>query len=507
MHGSHRLAVLGVAVLGIAVSPLIGGTASSRAAPVKRAPTPAELTAHLAATSLAPAQASEIRLSFRFRHPSTRFSLLLERRQRAKWLPLRSVKFKGRFKGVRRSTVKKIFGSRALRTGRYRLRLSSDKNSVSLKFSIFAAEPITGASGVSAGGTLTCILIRGGDVECWGLNRDGELGNGTLTNSSTPIAVSGISGAIAVNSGYKHACVLLGVGTVSCWGYNKVGELGNGTLTNSSTPIAVNGLSGVVSSSSGAAHTCALLTGGDLYCWGDNEVGELGIGTLNRREPFGISLPVHVSDVSNVISVSAGFLHTCALISGGSIECWGYNRDGQVGDGTINKVRPYADPSPVHVAGITQALSISAGAFHTCALIAGGTVSCWGYVVASDFNPRLLLNSPVPVQVAGVKDAVAISSGGVHTCALIASGAVKCWGANPYGQLGNGNTLDSAKPVTVQGISTAVSISSGGSHSCAVLAGGAVKCWGRNDEGELGTGTLTASSVPISAVRPPASPR
>ncbi len=502
-RGNRRPAVFGLALLAVAVAVLIGGATSS-AAPVKKAPSSATLTAHLAATTLASAQAAEIGLEYDFRRASKHFSLLLERRQRANWLPLRSVELKGRFKGAHTSTVREVFGTRAISAGSYRLRLSSDSNTVSLGFSIFSADPVAGATGVSAGGTLTCILVAHGGVECWGLNLDGELGNGTVKNSSTPVTVSGISGAVAVNTGFKHACALLDTGTLSCWGYNKVGELGNGTTTSSSTPITVPGLSGVVDSSSGAAHTCALLAGGDLYCWGDNEAGELGTGTLNRREPYGISLPTHVNDISNAIAVSAGFLHTCALISGGSIECWGYNRDGQVGDGTINRVRPYADPSPVRVSGITQAVSISAGAFHTCALIAGGSVWCWGYVVSSDFSTGLLLNSAIPVQVAGVRNAVAISSGGVHTCALISGGTVECWGANEFGQLGNGTTLDSAKPVTVKGIRNAVSISSGGSHSCAVLAGGAVKCWGLNDGGKLGTGTSTASSVPVSAVRPPA---
>jgi len=447
-----RLTVFGVVLLGMAVLPLGGRVASSPAAAAQKAAGLGKLTANLTATRLAPVQASEARLSFRFLRPSTRFSYLLERRQGGRWIPLRSVKRKGHFKGAHVSTVKQLFGRKAVRVGSYRLRLHSDRSSVSLRFSIFAAEPVTGATSVSAGGKLTCILVAGGGVECWGYNGDGELGNGTMTNSSAPVAVQGISGATSVNTGYKHACALSGASTFSCWGSNELGELGIGTLTNSSTPVAVNELNGVVANSSGAAHTCAVLTDGALYCWGDNEFGELGIGTLNRLAPYGISSPEQVNTVSNAIGVSAGFLHTCALISGGSIECWGYNQDGQVGNGTVNRVRPHAEPSPVHVVGITKAISISAGDFHTCALIAGGTV--------------------------------------------------KCWGADQFGQLGDGRLQDSAKPVTVVGIKNAVSISSGVLHSCALIAGGAVKCWGGNDEGELGTGTLTASSVPLSVVRP-----
>ncbi|MHB8060434.1 MAG: RCC1 domain-containing protein [Gaiellaceae bacterium] len=480
--------------------PVGGRIASSPAA--SKAPGRVSLSARLTAPRLAPAQAGEIRLDYRFRRPSARFSYLLQHKRGGKWIALRSVESKGHFKGAYTTTVKRIFGKKAVRAGAYRLRLRSDRDLVSLRFSIFAARPVRGAASVSAGGMLTCILLRDGAVKCWGINREGELGNSTLKNSPTPVSVGGVAGAIAVNSGYKHSCVVYPAGTISCWGTNLVGELGNGTLTNSSTPISVNGLSGVVASSSGAAHTCALLASGALYCWGDNEAGELGINILSRARPFGVSSPVQVGSISNAVAVSAGFVNTCALISGGSIECWGYNADGQVGNGTVNPKRPHAVPSPVHVSGITQAVANSAGAFHTCALISGGTVDCWGYITASDFAPKPLLSSAYPRQVAGIKNAISISSGGFHTCALIAGGTVKCWGADQFGQLGDGKLLDSAGPVTVLGIKHAVSISSGVLHSCAVLADGAVKCWGGNDEGELGTGTLTASSVPLSVVQP-----
>ncbi len=480
--------------------PLRGGIASSSALAAKTSR--GQLTARLAVRSLAPAQAGEVRLDFHLRRPSGGLSYLLERKRGAHWTPLRGAELSRRVVTARVLTVKQLFGPRPIRAGRYRLRLRSGRSGVTLRFVIFAAKPVKGATSVSAGGTLTCILRAGDGVDCWGYNLDGELGNGTMRSSKTPVAVSGLSGAIAVSSGYKHACALFEAGTISCWGNNHAGELGNGTLANSATPVAVGGLGGVIANSSGAAHNCAVISGGNLYCWGDNEVGELGLGTLNRGAPYGISSPVQVETATNVVGVSAGFLNTCVLISGGSIDCWGYNRDGQVGDGTVNHVRPYAAPSPARVSGITDAVSISAGYFHTCALITDGTVTCWGYIVASDFAPTPLLDSALPQRVPDITNAKAISAGGFHTCALIVDGTVKCWGADQFGQLGDGKLQDSAKPVTVIGIKHAVSISSGVLHTCAILTGGTVECWGDNGEGELGTGTLTASSVPLSVVQP-----
>ncbi|HEY5478201.1 MAG TPA: hypothetical protein VIJ84_01150 [Gaiellaceae bacterium] len=499
-HVRSRSTAFAAVLLGMVVLPLSGGIASSAAAKTARGL--GRLAAGLNTTRLAPVQASEIRLSYRFLHRSAHFSYVLQRKQGASWIALRAVARKGNFKGTHVTTLEHIFGQSAIQSGSYRLRLRADRNLVSLRFSVFAAEPVADARGVSAGGRLTCILVGGGGVKCWGDNFNGELGNNTLMSSSTPVSVRGITGAIAVNSGYKHSCAVFPAGTISCWGTNDVGELGNGTLISSPTPITVGGLSGVVASSSGAAHTCALLTGGSLYCWGDNQFGELGTGALIRSKPFGIASPAQVATISNAVSVSAGFLNTCVLISGGSIECWGYNHDGQTGHGKANHLYPYADPSPERVSGITNAVSISSGAFDTCALIAGGTVRCWGFIAATDTGSKPLLDSALPVQAVGIRNAISISSGGVHNCALIAGGTVKCWGADQFGQLGDGKLQDSAKPVTVIGIKHAVSISSGVRHTCAVLAGGAVKCWGGNDEGELGSGTLTTSSVPLSVVQP-----
>ena len=210
-----------------------------------------------------------------------------------------------------------------------------------------------------------------------------------------------------------------------------MGELGNGTLDNSAIPVAVGGLTGAVVSSSGGGFTCAVITGGTLSCWGDNETGELGIGMVTSAKPYGLPLPVQVSQITSATDVSAGFLHTCALISGGTIDCWGYNLDGQVGNGTITVYRPHAITTPVQVNAITSAVAVSSGAFHTCALISGGHVDCWGYNLGGVLGNGTLDNSAIPVAVVGMKRAVAISSGGFHSCALISGGSVECWGAEP----------------------------------------------------------------------------
>lgn len=314
--------------------------------------------------------------------------------------------------------------------------------------------------------------------------------------------VKGIATATSVDVGYRHVCAVLSGGALTCWGDNALGELGDGTLSNSSVPRPVLGLAGVVGGTSGAAGACAVLTGGSIECWGDNETGELGIGTINSRKPYGVTTPVLVDAISNANAVSGGFLHTCALISGGAIDCWGYNQDGQVGNGTISSQRPFAVTTPVQVSGITNAVTISAGDFHTCALLPDGTVDCWGYIASSNIAGLPLLDSSTPVQIAGIHHAIAVSSGGFHSCALISNGTVECWGENLFGQLGDGTEIDSSIPVTVVGINNAVAIDLGGTHSCAVLSGGAVKCWGDNQYGQLGNGTTNGSSTPVSVVRP-----
>jgi alpha-tubulin suppressor-like RCC1 family protein/uncharacterized membrane protein YgcG len=357
------------------------------------------------------------------------------------------------------------------------------------------------ANTISAGIFQSCAIVSGGDVDCWGSNEDGELGNGTNELSTVPVAVSGITNATAISAGENHTCAVLSSGGVDCWGSNGNGELGIGENYESQrwslVPIAVSGINDATAVATGTAHSCALLSSGGVDCWGWGYFGQLG-ATYAYPES---DMPVAAVGIDDAIAVSAGGLNTCALLSSGGVDCWGYDGNGEAE--TVDSAEP------ITVAGITDAIAISAGAEQACAVLSSGGVDCWGGTgrFHQFENGTKTGESETPVAVNGISAAIAISSGYNHICALLSGGDLDCWGLNQAGELGDGTNNGpescsegvacSTEPVAVSGLDDATAVSAGDGQSCALVSSGGVDCWGGNEKGELGDGTTTESDVPV----------
>ena len=357
-----------------------------------------------------------------------------------------------------------------------------------------AVQSSQAAVAIYTGWTHTCAILTTSGVKCWGWNGYGSLGNNSTSDSHIPVDVSGLgNGAAAITAGVGHTCALLMSGGVKCWGWNGHGQLGNNLTTDSHIPVDVSGLGNVVTAiSAGGMHTCALLASGGVKCWGYNEYGQLGNNSVTDS-----ATPVDVTGLgSRVTSISAGAYHTCALLVTGGAKCWGMNGAGQLGNNSTN-----ASNIPVDVSGLSSDVAaISAGGDFTCALLITGGVACWGDNSAGALGDNTTISSLIPVNVSGMSSGVAaIAAGEYGPCALLTSGGVKCWGLNEKGQLGNNsNAYSSSIPVDVSGLASGVAaISKGYDHSCALLANGGVKCWGWNRDGQLGNNLSTDSHIPV----------
>ena len=338
------------------------------------------------------------------------------------------------------------------------------------------------------------------------------------------------SSATIISAGFNHSCAVLDNGSAKCWGYNQNGPLGidnntPNTMGDSSGEMAQ--LTGInlgtgrtaTSISAGTQHTCALLDNASVKCWGYNLYGQLGIDNNNSMGDGSGEMAqltgINLGTDRTATAISAGYDHTCALLDNASVKCWGWNHYGHLGIGSnVNMGDGSGEMdslSSINLGTGRTATAISAGYYHSCAVLDNASVKCWGRnnygqlgIGKASIEGRYSREMGDNLTVANLgtgRTATAIAAGTFHSCAVLDNGSVKCWGYNNYGQLGIDNTTtmgddsgemgDNLPAVDLGTGRTATAISAGASHSCALLDNGAVKCWGYNYYGQLGIDNTT----------------
>jgi hypothetical protein len=440
----------------------------------------------------------------------------------------------------------------------------------STSFACNGIAPSAGINGLPAiqvtqGDSHSCALLSDGTVWCWGINNLGNLGIGNDTGPSicdgdacslVPVQVHGVggtgmlTGVKSISAGESFTCALLTNATVACWGLNMNGQLAAASagpsncsgLGCSMVPVLISGLTGVTGLATGGSHACALVSGG-VKCWGDNSFGQLGVGTLAgglqtctsntpcATSPQQVKGVGGVGNLANVAAVSSGSAaeHTCALITDGTLRCWGQNASGQLGDGRVDtssgpdictfgwscSLLPETvlflnmPPNNSPLANVT---AVSVDHLNSCALISDGTVVCWG----GNDDGQLDIDSPtgpdtcqrgscsIPQPALHLADVSSISVGASFVCALVRGGTLACWGTNANGELGIGvdaaSLLSQNRPVSPSNLTGVQYVSSGSNNACAIV-GGIVQCWGANADGRLGNGTIRVSTnAPVSVI-------
>ena len=418
-------------------------------------------------------------------------------------------------------------------------------------------------SKLSTGGDHSCILYDNNWVTCWGKGIYGQLGVGSTANvgsaeqslgSIDPIHILTDDEFLAgytitdISSGGDHSCVLISNGQMKCWGRGTYGQLGYGSTNHIGADsvddiinagyVPVDPLLQITSIALGENHSCAVLEDKSARCWGQGDFGKLGDGNnaANKGDSGGSSFPSEISNAGSirmgydVVEIIAGGVHTCAILEGNYLKCWGSGIFGSLGLGMSDDigVTDYPeDHDPIELFAdseegetITQ---VTAGKAHTCALISSGRLTCWGlnafgqlgqgtnavtYGAAAGQVPKDVVIGPFAETI------VAVASGDSHNCVTLANGDIRCFGNGEDGRTGYGNesilgTAVGFTPTNANGLpGSSVYIAAtpvamldlGFSHSCVVLTSGNVRCWGDNSFGQFGLNSNvpenTANEIP-----------
>ena len=363
---------------------------------------------------------------------------------------------------------------------------NSQQHQVDIRVYPDSSTPISPS--VAAGSTHSITLKQDGTIWGWGDNGNGQLGNGTTTNSEVPVKVdSFLNSVIAVATGDNHSLALLADGTVWAWGDNRYGQLGSNNHLHSEQPTVVDGLNSVIAISAGQYHSLALMADGKVWAWGLNGNGQLGDGSTQNRFQ-----PVEVDSLTSVSAITAGDNFSVALLSDGTAWAWGRNSQGQLGDGTS-----VSSPSPVKVSGIDAITSISAGQHFALASKSDGTVWAWGYNIRGQLGNGTSASSNTPLQVSGLSSAIKVSAGAEFSLAQLSDNTLVGWGYNVFGQVGDGTTTTQFTLVPVANVNSLAAFAAGSSHSVVTFPDGSVSTWGDNSSAQLGHVGIDFSPRPI----------
>jgi alpha-tubulin suppressor-like RCC1 family protein len=314
---------------------------------------------------------------------------------------------------------------------------------------------------ISGGDQHTCARGADGSAWCWGDNERGQLGLDIQKNKKNkPAQVFALGFDVAsIGAGAEHSCALTTGGSLWCWGDNRSGQLGQGKSKKLvRAPVMVESLGDDVARlalGESADHTCAVSNDGALWCWGENGDGQLGDGSqADRSKPVQIEIAANGDSLGEVTDACTGARHTCAQTADGSVWCWGSNQLGQLAsDATestsLRPVRIELDQP------LTQG-SLSCGANHTCAIANDGSLQCWGDNTYGQLGNGLgTIETGVSAKaLAGLNNLpLRVSADADRTCALLDDESWWCWGHDPAGWFFSGDEISTA-PVRQQMITT-----------------------------------------------------
>jgi hypothetical protein len=336
----------------------------------------------------------------------------------------------------------------------------------------------TGGLQVFIGSFSICTLRPTGIAKCWGYNQNGELGNGSTNDVTSPTAVGGGLTFSTLSMADYAMCGVSTAGVGYCWGADKLRLPWQTDYR--LLPRPVNGHDVFTTIAYGGWQACGLTTIGETKCWIIPVMSQYTPVTVPGAPPF--------------TALVAGYQHQCGLGATGGAFCWGNNPFGQLGIGTSGETNAPVGP----ILGARRFISIAAGFNHTCAADLGGTAYCWGQNAFGAVGDGTLTDRPLPTRVATTLRFVKVVAGNSHSCGLTKSGTAYCWGNGYSGQVGAGaNVYGSLVPIAVQqGDAVFRDIAAGGWNTCGITNRDQVYCWGDNQYNELLDGTATSGMVP-----------